>query len=108
MSSLVTLIIALTLVGCGNSKADRHDPTDRVDTSSVAPPSTAAHETCERASTQYYKCVKEMLGPDVGDPADGIVCESDPKLAKMYETCLPKTACKEFMDCIQDYSAKNL
>lgn len=70
-----------------------------------------ARQTCEKAGDKYSGCIKEMLGAEAGKITDGKrdieSCAKDDKTVAMYEACLPKTACNEFMDCIQDYAAKN-
>ena len=67
---------------------------------------------CEQAADRYTTCVGEILGPDGKALADskrqdGVKeCAGDAKTVEMYKTCLPKTSCNEFMDCMTEYAAK--
>ncbi|MFO0744513.1 MAG: hypothetical protein U1F43_02425 [Myxococcota bacterium] len=70
----------------------------------------AARATCERAGDRYQQCVLELLGPEAAALAaqkkDIDSCVGDDMTVRMYDTCLVKTKCDEFMDCMMDYAAK--
>jgi hypothetical protein len=73
-------------------------------------PSKEDRDICDRAATRYVTCVGEILGPEAQRIAsspekDGRdACARDEKTIDLYRTCLPKTACDEFMDCLTGYA----
>ena len=73
-------------------------------------PSKATRDICQRAADKYTTCIGDILGPDAVAMArakeqDGIQqCAGDDKTVEMYRTCLPKTSCDDFMQCMEDYA----
>ena len=78
---------------------------------SACGPSRETRDLCQRAANKYTTCIGEILDPDAVAMArakekDGIQqCAGDDKTVEMYRTCLPKTSCDDFMQCMEDYAA---
>ena len=81
-------------------------------TAASSPERSTSERTCKEAGERYKGCVGDMLGPEAKAFAsrperDGTAaCVADPMTVTMYETCLPKTGCDAFMNCLTDYAAK--
>lgn len=91
MKSRSVLFVALVgLVACGSK------------------PSRKARKVCKQAAEQYVTCIGDLLGPEMAQAArnkDGIdACARDERTVEMYRTCLPRTECGEFLDCLENYA----
>lgn len=87
---ILMMSAAVTLAGCGSKNAQ---------------------QTCEQAADTYVRCIGEVLGPEAGamvnDKRDIAACAGDSQTVAMYEACLPKEGCEQFMDCLDDYAANH-
>ena len=67
-------------------------------------------EICQKTTTHYGACVKQLLGEEMyqmvqAKEKDGIEqCTGDDKTVAMYEKCLVETDCTKFQDCIMEYA----
>lgn len=107
-SAAAVCLLAL-LLACSASCGDGADKSD-ASAAASARGTSGATAVCERAFVRYSDCIGETLGKEMGNMArqkkDIPGCVKEPMTVTMYETCLPKATCSEFLGCMDEFVQK--